>query len=41
MTVIKVISIFIGCTFHYVDSIVPIRLGQMELPLDDLGVVFS
>ncbi|XP_057828808.1 GDT1-like protein 1, chloroplastic isoform X2 [Cryptomeria japonica] len=39
LAVMTVISVFLGRTFHYVDGIVPIRLGQMELPLDDLAAV--
>ncbi|KAH9310526.1 hypothetical protein KI387_025561, partial [Taxus chinensis] len=39
LAVMTIISVFLGRTFHYVDGIVPIRLGQMELPLDDLAAV--
>jgi len=34
-----VISVFLGRTFHYVDGILPFRLGETELPLDDLAAV--
>jgi len=39
LAVMTVISVFLGRTFHYVDGILPFRLGETELPLDDLAAV--
>ncbi|KAL3646045.1 Protein pam71, chloroplastic [Castilleja foliolosa] len=33
------ISVAVGRTFHYVDDILPFRLGDSDLPIDDLAAV--
>ncbi|KAL8498772.1 hypothetical protein ACS0TY_021918 [Phlomoides rotata] len=37
--VMTVISVVLGRTFHYVDDLLPFRLGDADLPLDDLAAV--
>ncbi|KAH7651532.1 Gdt1 family protein [Dioscorea alata] len=32
-----IISVIIGRTFHYVDDILPFRLGETDLPIDDIA----
>ncbi|XP_047946202.1 GDT1-like protein 1, chloroplastic [Salvia hispanica] len=39
LAVMTVISVVLGRTFHYVDDILPFRLGNADLPLDDLAAV--
>ncbi|CAH9075684.1 unnamed protein product [Cuscuta epithymum] len=39
LTVMTIISAVIGRTFHYVDGILPFRLGGTELPIDDIAAV--
>ncbi|XP_077251256.1 GDT1-like protein 1, chloroplastic isoform X3 [Tasmannia lanceolata] len=33
------VSVALGRTFHYVDDILPFRLGETELPIDDIAAV--
>ncbi|KAK3021897.1 hypothetical protein RJ639_047401 [Escallonia herrerae] len=37
--VMTVISVVLGRTFHYVDDILPFRLGDTDLPVDDIAAV--
>lgn len=39
LAVMTVISVVLGRTFHYVDDILPFRLGNADLPLDDVAAV--
>ncbi|CAH9106686.1 unnamed protein product [Cuscuta europaea] len=39
LAVMTIISAVIGRTFHYVDGILPFRLGGTELPIDDIAAV--
>lgn len=39
LAIMTVISVVLGRTFHYVDDILPFRLGNADLPLDDLAAV--
>ncbi|CAM8944532.1 unnamed protein product [Rhodiola kirilowii] len=34
------ISVGLGRTFHYVDEVLPFRLGETDLPIDDIAAVF-
>ncbi|XP_011654710.1 protein PAM71, chloroplastic isoform X2 [Cucumis sativus] len=34
-----IISVVLGRTFHYVDEILPFRLGDSDLPVDDIAAV--
>ncbi|GFP83322.1 gdt1-like protein 1 chloroplastic [Phtheirospermum japonicum] len=37
--IMTIISVAVGRTFHYVDNILPFRLGDSDLPIDDLAAV--
>ncbi|KAF3661563.1 GDT1-like protein 1, chloroplastic [Capsicum annuum] len=37
--VMTIISVVLGRTFHYVDDILPFRLGGTDLPVDDIAAV--
>ncbi|CAA0838436.1 GDT1-like protein 1- chloroplastic [Striga hermonthica] len=37
--VMTIISVIVGRTFHYVDDILPFRLGDADLPIDDIAAV--
>lgn len=37
--VMTVISVVLGRTFHYIDDILPFRLGETDLPVDDIAAV--
>ncbi|KAK2973778.1 hypothetical protein RJ640_018986 [Escallonia rubra] len=39
LSVMTVISVVLGRTFHYVDDILPFRLGDTDLPVDDIAAV--
>eukprot|EP00249_Psilotum_nudum_P007890 c20894_g1_i1 orf=526-1770(+) len=39
LVAMTLISVFLGRTFHYIDGMLPFRLGETELPLDDLAAV--
>ncbi|KAL7112322.1 hypothetical protein ACP275_05G145000 [Erythranthe tilingii] len=39
LSVMTVISVVLGRTFHYVDGIFPLRFGNADLPIDDLAAV--
>ncbi|KAK9048674.1 hypothetical protein SSX86_032360 [Deinandra increscens subsp. villosa] len=35
--VMTIISVVLGRTFHYVDEVLPLRFGDMDLPIDDIA----
>ncbi|KAM0938426.1 putative Gdt1 family protein [Dioscorea sansibarensis] len=37
LAAMTIISVVIGRTFHYVDGILPFRLGETDLPIDDIA----
>lgn len=37
--VMTIISVVLGRTFHYVDDVLPFRLGGNDLPVDDIAAV--
>nr|GLL29192.1 GDT1-like protein 1, chloroplastic [Ipomoea trifida] len=37
--VMTIISVVLGRTFHYVDDILPFRIGGTDLPIDDIAAV--
>ncbi|WCJ26398.1 GDT1-like protein 1 chloroplastic [Euphorbia peplus] len=39
LAAMTVISVALGRTFHYVDEILPFRLGETDLPVDDIAAV--
>ncbi|XP_050221672.1 GDT1-like protein 1, chloroplastic [Mercurialis annua] len=39
LAVMTLISVGLGRTFHYVDEILPFRLGENDLPVDDIAAV--
>ncbi|KAG5249387.1 GDT1 protein [Salix suchowensis] len=39
LAVMTIISVVLGRTFHYVDEILPFRLGETDLPVDDIAAV--
>ncbi|XP_020530637.1 GDT1-like protein 1, chloroplastic isoform X2 [Amborella trichopoda] len=39
LAAMTIISVFLGRTFHYIDGILPFRLGETELPIDDILAV--
>lgn len=39
LAAMTIISVVLGRTFHYVDEILPFRLGDSDLPVDDIAAV--
>ncbi|XP_020518449.1 GDT1-like protein 1, chloroplastic isoform X3 [Amborella trichopoda] len=39
LAAMTIISVFLGRIFHYIDGILPFRLGETELPIDDILAV--
>ncbi|KAK7308954.1 hypothetical protein RJT34_05315 [Clitoria ternatea] len=39
LAAMTLISVVLGRTFHYVDEILPFRLGETDLPIDDIAAV--
>ncbi|KAI4372621.1 hypothetical protein MLD38_010829 [Melastoma candidum] len=39
LAAMTVVSVVLGRTFHYVDEILPFRLGETDLPIDDIAAV--
>ncbi|KAG6579541.1 Protein PAM71, chloroplastic [Cucurbita argyrosperma subsp. argyrosperma] len=39
LAVMTIISVVLGRTFHYVDEVLPFRLGGSDLPVDDIAAV--
>ncbi|XP_010533615.1 PREDICTED: GDT1-like protein 1, chloroplastic [Tarenaya hassleriana] len=39
LAAMTIISVALGRTFHYVDEILPFKLGETDLPLDDIAAV--
>lgn len=39
LATMTIVSVVLGRTFHYVDGILPFRLGETDLPVDDLAAV--
>ncbi|KAJ0986234.1 hypothetical protein J5N97_004590 [Dioscorea zingiberensis] len=39
LAAMTIVSVIIGRTFHYVDGILPFRLGGTDLPIDDIAAV--
>lgn len=39
LAAMTVVSVVLGRTFHYVDDILPFRIGDSDLPVDDIAAV--
>ncbi|XP_065858728.1 GDT1-like protein 1, chloroplastic [Euphorbia lathyris] len=39
LAAMTIVSVVLGRTFHYVDEILPFRLGETDLPVDDIAAV--
>lgn len=39
LAAMTIVSVILGRTFHYVDGILPFRLGETDLPIDDIAAV--
>ncbi|XP_019168695.1 PREDICTED: GDT1-like protein 1, chloroplastic [Ipomoea nil] len=39
LAVMTIISVVLGRTFHYVDDVLPFRIGGTDLPIDDIAAV--
>ncbi|KAG0484715.1 hypothetical protein HPP92_008606 [Vanilla planifolia] len=39
LAVMTIVSVILGQTFHYVDGVLPFRLGDIDFPIDDFAAV--
>ncbi|GMH28850.1 hypothetical protein Nepgr_030693 [Nepenthes gracilis] len=39
LSIMTIISVVLGRTFHYIDGVLPFKFGEIDLPIDDIAAV--